>query len=142
MKINYTYKIPFRPLNVYKWGPKGCRADTTSYEPVIWKQLPHIVDQLKADRSTRQAIIIVNSFDHEKDERDFNSCCISIQFQIMDEVLYVTANYRSQCEIYGRPGDSKMILYLTELINKAVGRFKEVDITVNVGNYHRSETII
>jgi hypothetical protein len=141
---NYTYKIDFIPGVKFSYGKRNILIDygpiEKGYASIIYKQLPAVIDLLKKDPTSRQGIIIVNS---GISENETNTCLISIQFgiDIVNNILYCTANYRSQDEIFGRPEDTKMILSIVDDVQKCLERFKNIDITCNVFNYHRREDL-
>jgi thymidylate synthase len=140
VKYNYTYNIPFKAGVKYRYGRQNILINTTGYQNTIYKQLPYVIDTLKQDPTSRRAVVIVN---HKTEEP--GACLLNLQFQIdvVDKILYVTANYRSQCAHYGRPGDTNMLLHITDDVKKCLEtEFKQVIITVNVANYHLRTDII
>lgn len=98
--------------------------------------IPLVIKKLNENNKTRQAIITLNQ---GISSNDLNTCLISIQFQIYNNILYVTANFRSEHEDLGVPYDKPMILYITTLVRKGLNDIKDIDITCNVGNYQETQ---
>lgn len=150
MKINYKYNVPFEPVFDFAFAKYNELVDCTPYEQHIIPEIPRVISLLKQDKNTRQAIIVVSEGIRTND--NMNSCLISVQWQIVDKTLVCTANYRSQCQIFGQPNDEKMLKYLTTLVKgespdkdsklryyHCYGYIDDVLIEVNVANYHRRE---
>lgn len=140
-KINYHYKVRYKPVSEFEFKSFNKLVDVTTYEEPILSQFDNLIDKLLEDFSTRQAVILVNS-----GIKNHNSCLLSLQFQLVDGVFILIANYRSQCELYGRPNDIIMLRYLaTKLLEKLRDdlwpKKPYVRIFVNVGNYHRRTDI-
>lgn len=132
-KINYHYSVPFKEETFFTWY--NAPIDLTSYKDKIIPKLPWIIDKLNNAYNDRQAVIVVNS------EESFMSCLLTIQFQNIDGLLYLIANYRSQCKIYGRPNDCLMLQYIaTKVMNEL--NLKRYKIYVNVGNYHENYNLV
>jgi len=127
LKINYHYTIPFKDVNHFKFQYYG--VDETEYEELLIPPLNKIISILQENSKSRQAVLVPH--------KQFNnySCLLSIQYQIIEEELIVIANFRSQCSINGRPSDSLMIQYISNIIRKELG-LNKYKIYVNVGNYH------
>lgn len=89
--INHHYTIPYAELNSFDWNTRP--IDIITYKPRIIPKLPRIIQSLQKPYNDRQAVIVING------EESFMSCLLTIQFQKVDQVLYVIANYRSQCEV-------------------------------------------
>lgn len=133
MKINYQYKIPY--AEVCCFGFKKCNdlVDLTPYRDLILPYIPLVIKKLNENRETRQAVITLNK---GVQSNDLNTCLISLQFQIYNNILYVTANFRSEHENLGLPYDKPMLLYIATIVKKGLKNIRYVDITCNVGNYH------
>lgn len=130
--INHHYTIPYAEVDTFDWNTKP--IDITTYEERIVPKLPRIVRVLNKEYNNRQAVIVVNG------EENFMSCLLTLQFQKIDNILYLIANYRSQCEVNGRPNDSIMLQFLATKVMKEVG-LNHFIIEVNVGNYHINNNI-
>ena len=133
MKLNYTYKIPYTEVCCFAFKKCNDIVDLTPYRDLIIPYVPLVIKKLNELRETRQSIITLNQ---GISSNDLNTCLISIQFQIYNNILYVTANFRSEHEDLGVPYDKPMILYITTLVRKGLNDIKDIDITCNVGNYH------
>lgn len=131
--INHHYTIPYTELSSFDWNTRP--IDIITYKPRIIPKLPRIIQSLQKPYNDRQAVIVING------EESFMSCLLTIQFQKVDKVLYVIANYRSQCEVNGRPNDSRMLQYLASIVMRSTG-LESYHIDVNVGNYHINESIV
>lgn len=130
-KINYHYTLPFKEVNAFNWNTKP--IDISMYKERIIPKLPRIIKALHTP-GNRQAVIVVNEEEKE------NSCLLTIQYQIVDNLLYVIGNYRSQCTKNGRPNDSLMLQYLASIVMKAMN-LDYYKIDVNVGNFHYNPSI-
>jgi len=135
MKINYTYKIPYAEVCCFSFKKCNDLVDLTPYRDLIMPYIPLVIKKLNENRETRQAVITLNK---GVQSDDLNTCLISLQFQIYNNILYLTANFRSENEDLGLPYDKPMLLYIATIVNKDLKNIKYVDICVNVGNYHTS----
>jgi thymidylate synthase len=134
MRINYQYKIRSEPRIDYEFKKYNDLVNTTTYEAIIYEQLPKIIEDLNRIEGSRQCVIIVNKGPTHP------SCLISLQYQIHSKIMYVTANFRSQSEVYGRPSDTILINHITRHIKDRIKyKINYVDILVNVGNYHHED---
>ena len=132
--INRSYNIKFVPTDTFEFKKYNQAVDLTEYKAAILPKLSAAFRTLYTTPTSRQVVIIVN-------QPDFNTCLLNLQFQLFAGVLYVTANYRSQCSVLGRPHDTQMLNYIATIMAKALNtRF--VKIKVHVGNYHISHLVI
>lgn len=130
MKINHTYKIKFKPINHFKYEMYDEEIGVANYKPSVDTQLPSCINILNNDLSSRQCILSMNR------GTEFMSCLLSIQFQIYNHKLYVTINLRSQAQQYIQK-DSNLFKHITtQLLNGLDYEIQDVDMTVNVGNFH------
>ncbi|MCE5346810.1 MAG: hypothetical protein LLG13_11070 [Bacteroidales bacterium] len=134
MKINYIYKIKYEPRTDYEFKAHNKLVNTTTYEAIIDKQIPLVIESLNKNKGSRQGVIVVNNgISH-------NSCLINLQYQVYSSTLYVSANFRSQSQVYGRPSDTILICHVTnQIIDKLKYEIKDVDINVCVANYHHCD---
>lgn len=132
-KINYHYAMPYRKIGYFEWKRYNDIVSLVTYKNNIMPKIDRIVNNLRNKPDSRQEVIIVNQ------EINDNSCLLSLQFQISDNALIQIANYRSQCEINGRPVDTLMNQYLATTVSGMLG-LKRCKIFVNVGNYHINDT--
>lgn len=137
VKYNYTYKLTYTPGVKFTYNRKNMLISYAGYKNPIKRQIPIVIEQLKKDISTRQAVIIVN---HKNEEP--NACLLNMQFQIYKTKMYVTVNFRSQCSYFGRPHDEQLIYSIIDEIKKEFKDIRNVDICVHVANYHRRNDII
>jgi hypothetical protein len=158
MKINHKYYVNYEEVNNFEFKAFNKLVNVTQYEEHIIPEIPRIISLLNNDIDTRQAVIIVSEGIGTK--TNMNSCLLSLQFQIAEEVkrnvwfengiqsisfnkeltLFMTSNYRSQCSRYGQPNDEMMLKFIATLIKKELKhKIKNVEILCNVGNYHRRE---
>lgn len=130
--VNHTYKVEFQKTHSFEWKRYNSIVDLTEYEPKIVPIL-HLIAPLLIKQS-RQVVIPVNSL-------EFNSCLLTLQFQLVDNTFYITANYRSQCAVNGKPNDENMLKYIATKVLEELEFWNpyedyKVDITVQVGNFH------
>jgi len=132
MIINHHYDIEFVPQKEFIFNSYNKLIDVTSYKNIIADQIEDAAQTIRDHNATRQAVIMINQgiIKH-------NSCLLSLQFQIHNNELFMIANYRSQCEVNGRPNDTIMLRYIaTKMISMLKLKELKVSIHVNVGNYH------
>lgn len=132
--INYSYNIKFVPTDTFEFKKYNEAVDLTQYKAAILPKLPAAIKTLYDSPTSRQVVINVN-------QPDFNTCLLNLQFQMYAGVLYVTANYRAQCEVLGRPHDTKMLKFIATMMANAL-KTRFVEITCNIGNYHISHLVI
>lgn len=122
LKYNYTPRISGEYSNqlVGKWDDNYTDA---------FLAVPRIASRLRENSESRQALININSIGH-------NSCLISVQWLIIDEMIYCIANYRSQHERLGRPADEEYLNYLNTLMMYELPEYDFGITYVNVGDYH------
>lgn len=126
VKINYHYTIRFKDITSFLFLQYGVNEEC--YKHRIIPRLSSVIEELKRNPLSRHATIVTLS--------DSNyACLISLQFQIHKNKLIVTANFRSQCKINGRPSDTLMLQYIANKVRRELG-LKKYKIHVNVANYH------
>lgn len=131
--FNYQYSIDFYEVQEFDWNYVNGPVRYEGYE-FLEINLPLIIEALNKDSNTRQAILTLNSI-------NYMSCLISIQWLIDDKTLYCITNFRSQHKELGRPQDTQLILWLTtQLKSKLTSYIENIQIEVNVGDYHTNET--
>jgi len=96
--------------------------------PLVMNQWKWVLDKLKEDKDTRQAIINLNSyFDKEKPTKDF-ICCVSVQFFIRNENLHCIVTFRSSDIFLGWRNDIFVFTIMQELLANhlvlGIGTFK------------------
>ena len=127
MYINYTYKIPYSPQPDYKFEEYDEKIGVSAYKEPLIREMESVVIELGRKSNSRSAVATLF-------RQDFHSCLLSVQFQIHEGTLYETVTLRSQAAVY-RDKDSTLFCYLADYVMKYHGKM-DVDITVNVGNYH------
>lgn len=79
-------------------------------------QFQYVVDKLKEDKDSRQAIININSIHHKRfPTKDF-PCTTSIQFMIREDVLYMTVHMRSCDIVLGYCNDAFQFCHIQKLV--------------------------
>lgn len=126
-KINYHYTISYKPVCCFRYLRYG--VDETAYRERIFPYINKVVEDLQTRPDSRQEVIVTHT--------NFNNyaCLISLQFQIVKNKLIMIANFRSQCEVNGRPADTEMLRSISYRVMKML-KLKRYKIYVNVGNYH------
>jgi thymidylate synthase len=132
MEINFKYKVKYVPNLDFEFLQYDEEIGVAAYKRPLMKEMYSVVKILKRNRHARTAVAQLFS-------QQFQSCLLTIQFQFVEDKLYLTANYRSQAAVY-RARDEEMLSFLaTHVLNSLNLEVKsEVEITCNVGNYHVS----
>lgn len=87
-----------------------------SYGRRIANNIPKVIDKLKADKKSRQAVLtILQKDDPFVDTKDI-PCTLTIQFLIRDDKLNMIVNMRSNDIMWGLPYDMFMFSVLQEVI--------------------------
>lgn len=131
--INYTYRVKYTPTETFEFRRYNDTVDLTPYRDAILPKLSDAIQALVDNPSSRQVVINVN-------KPGFNTCLLTLQIQVYGGVIYLTGNYRSQCEVLGRPHDNLMLKYLATILSRTL-EIRFVKITCNVGNYHISHLV-
>lgn len=136
---NHTYKIHFKSGVKFDFKRTYPHLSYEGYKKPIYRQLPYIIKTLIDDPKSRRAVIVVN---HKNEEP--NACLLSIQFliDVNENKMIVIANFRSQCEYFGRPNDEKLILSVIDYVQDRIGYYDKTEIFCNVANYHRRDDLI
>lgn len=126
--INYSYNIKYVPTPTFEFKKFNDCVDLGPYQQIIMPKLPKIFLNLKSNPKSRQEVILVaNETNH--------TCLMFLQFNILKGVLYLSATYRSQCEILGRVNDTQMLLYIATMFSNYMSNpFCKINVTVI--NYH------
>lgn len=108
-----------------------------AYGPKIVSQWNHVVDTLKEDRDSRQAIISI--YDVPKGKTKDVPCTLTFQFLFRNNRLNMTVNMRSSDVWLGLPYDqfnfSMLLNILAYQLDMRVG-----SLTMNLGSSHLYET--
>lgn len=89
-------------------------------------QFQFVIDTLKADLYSRQAVISLRSADNTNNPKD-NMCTLSIQFLYRNGLLHMIVNMRSNDIVYGLTYDAPFFALLQLLVAQELG--------VNTGYY-------
>lgn len=127
--INFSYNVTYHTVNDFEFDKKNEIVDLTNYQKLTIEVL-RLVDVLNKTPDSRQAVTILANNENP-------SCLISLQYLIHNKTLCCVASYRSQHARFGYPHDIRMLRYLTTLfIENSKNKFANVDITVNVADFH------
>jgi thymidylate synthase len=126
--FNHHYEIDFEEVLNFDWNFQMGPVSYKGYE-TLDSGLPAIIESLNRDPNTRQAILTLNN-------KSYMSCLINIQWLVHESTLYCITNFRSQHKEWGRPQDSKLILFLTTQVKAQLENIDKVQIEVNVADYH------
>lgn len=135
MIINHTYKIPFAPPQNFKYTiyDESLNIGVVDYQKRVEPHLSRLANILNKDKTSRQAALTINRL-------NFKSCLLSIQFLMDETTLNVIVNMRSQAEEFRAKDESMICHWVSMFIEKLDYLIGDVQIFVNVGNYHsRSE---
>lgn len=87
-----------------------------SYGKRIANRIPKVIDKLKADKKSRQAVLTILQKDDPFTETKDIPCTLTIQFLIRDDKLNMIVNMRSNDIMWGLPYDMFMFSVLQEVI--------------------------
>ena len=114
-----------------------------AYGPMFISQIEYVVNALKKDINTRQAVmaIWIPNPVHSKDYR----CTVSLIFQVRDGKIHTTVQMRSNDLILGRPYDifnfTVMTLRILTRLNSETGHMIELGtLTLNTASAHIYDT--
>ena len=128
--INHTYKVEYFPVQTFEFTQKNEIVGYKNYRRAIGRDYKNAIENINENSDTRHCLVNVEAGARM-------TCLLTLHFQIQKKVLYLTANYRSQHEKYGRPHDEELLRYIVRrAIDDIDHQIDEVDITVNVSNYH------
>ena len=131
VEYNKTYTVRFVAEERFHFTKMNELVDYTDYFRRIFPRLDDVIKDLQKNPDSRQGVITIN------ENEDFMSCLMYVQFQLINNVLQVTATFRSQHEILGRPHDERLLRYLATEFKKNIGiPIHNIRIQVWVGNYH------
>ena len=98
-------------------------------------QFNNVIDQLKADKDSRRASMMILSKDHLLSKTNDVPCTYSINFRIRDNTLNMSVRMRSQDLFYGMANDAPAFSFIHELM---LNTLKEFYPELKYGNYHHS----
>ncbi len=141
----------------FLWYLKGDRFDTSIAEhAALWKglinsdgsvnsnygqyiftggQFDRVLEMLKRDRDSRQAVIIILTADHLGTDTADIPCTYSIGFRIRNNKLNMSVHMRSQDAIFGMGNDAPCFSFVHEMmLNALLLAYPELQ----YGNYHHT----
>lgn len=140
-KINEAKYAGVFNKNVLQFAEMNFKVDETgefkdifygSYGYRIAESIPKVIEKLKEDHSTRQAVLTIHrvedSFANVKDI----PCTIALQFLIRDNKLNLFVYMRSNDAIWGTPYDLFMFTVLQEVIANSL--------KIELGEYYHNAT--
>lgn len=139
--INHTFTVPYvQPTEIFEFRKYNSIVGYESYKERIIPKIEDIAYELHKNPKSRQAVINVNEGSNHM------SCLLNYQFQISDNKLYVTANYRSMCAKWGMTHDIQLVNYVIfRLKLTPIFRlyFKDIEtiIQFNIANFHERTDI-
>lgn len=91
-----------------------------AYPPRINHWIKHIVDLLKSDPDSRQAVISIYGQQDKHDSNDI-PCTLTMQFLIRENKLHLITNMRSNDVLWGLPYDTNGFCFLLEGVAAMLG---------------------
>lgn len=126
----------FRPEEIQRVAPKANHSLFTSqmaYGPRVVHDVPAIIEAIKADLSTRQAVLFVGK---PGDGPTSNlPCTTTIQFMVRFDQIHAIVNMRSWDLCRGLPYDLMMFSGLLEMIGRCL-LIETGNIIVQAGSTH------
>lgn len=104
-----------------------------AYGPRVVDQIPRIIEALRNDQNTRQAVVFVGK--PENGPTSSLPCTISIQFLIRDNLIHAVVQMRSWDLCKGLPYDIMMFSGLLEVIGRCL-LIETGNVTVCAGSTH------
>lgn len=98
-------------------------------------QFDNVVNQLKNDKDSRRASIVILSKDHLLSDTNDVPCTYSINFRIRENKLNMSVRMRSQDSVYGMAADAPAFSFTHEMMLNALREFYP---DLQYGNYHHS----
>jgi thymidylate synthase len=95
-------------------------------------QFEWIIDKLRSDHRTRQAIVNINGIEHKYPTKDF-PCTTSFQFFIKDKKLHMIVHMRSNDLIFGLCNDLPAFVSFFKKVLDKLNSYKEFDL--KMGDY-------
>lgn len=107
------------------------------YGPRVWNfrdQLRDVISELRESPNSRRAIITITDSD---DPLSDNPCLSSLQFQLRNDMLFTTANFRSWDLWFGAPHDLIVVSGLAQIVGQCISPFTRIGpISVFAANAH------
>jgi thymidylate synthase len=131
-KLEYIYgtssvdRICFYNKNMRSFANETTGEFDGAYGPRIRKQINTVIELLKKDPSSRQAVININKAEDKKESKDI-PCTIALQVFIRGGKLDMVAYMRSNDILWGTPYDVNAFCFIQEVLAFWLG--------VGVGTY-------
>jgi len=106
--------LPKYAPNIAKFINPETKKFDGSYGPRLIKQYQYVLDLLKRDPDTRQALLTVNNFHDDLHESLDIPCTLSLQFLIRNNKLNLIVNMRSNDLLWGTPYDVSQFTFIQE----------------------------
>jgi len=112
------------------------RTLSGAYGPHVVRQLHYVARALRADRSTRQAVLTIWQ-ERPEPSKDI-PCTVSMQFMIRDNMIHTIVNMRSSDAYLGLPYDLFVFSCITARLRDMMGisGLKLGNLTVFAGSSH------
>jgi len=105
----------------------------SAYGPRCGHQVEEIVELLRNDKDTRQAVLLLS---HPEEPLDQRPCTTSLQFQVNKfDTLTVTVNMRSSDAVWGLPYDIVQFNFMAHMVAMCSGYILR-SIHLNLANAH------
>ncbi len=110
-------------------------SEQSAYGPRVRKQIPAVIQALKDDPTTRQAVLVFV----RPEEAGIGGapCTLAAQFQIREHIMDTIITMRSSDAVYGLPYDVMQFGMLAQAIARCVGLSTSARyLDFNLGNAH------
>lgn len=108
----------------------------SAYGPRVASQLQRVIDELRKDRETRRAVLMIA---HPTDTPETLPCTLSMQFQLLKQNdvshLFTVVTMRSSDLVWGIPTDIIQFGGMCQMIANCVGAVAH-ECVINAGNAH------
>lgn len=107
---------------IKNWGNFADDGKVNSNYGVYFKrQVAGILDKIKSDRYTRQAIVSIYNESFNNYNGKDTPCTLSVHFQLREDKLNMTVNMRSNDVVHGLPLDMFQFSLFQEIIANEIG---------------------
>lgn len=125
----------FDPIQIARIAPKADLSLFTyqaAYGPRVKDQLPMVVEKLKNDPDTRQAVLILADPNEPLEQRP---CTNTIQFMRVRNALRTHVTMRSSDAVWGLPYDLIQFTMLGDVVAASIGAVA-TELSINIGDAH------
>jgi thymidylate synthase len=113
--------LPKYAPNIKKFiNPSTCSFDG-AYGPRLWKQYKYILELLKRDPDTRQAVFNINNYHEDHHDSLDIPCTCSLQFLVRGGKLNLVVYMRSNDLLWGTPYDVSQFTFIQECFAGILG---------------------